>query len=286
PAGGKGGAAGVMWAGKRVKEDFVSVGADGLAGVLTTPEGLAAPAGDLVVFLNPGSEPHTGPGRAWVEMARDLACRQVSALRVDMRGWGDSPDGPGGKYALSRPYEPHSVGDARGIVESLCRQGWARVVLAGLCAGGWLAAHLARDTCFGGVLALDVPLHRQLGDPLFPNIRAAWAWRNVDLDEIKREAAAGRWDREDEQGLRNPAGQWLDSLVDNKVPVSLIYSGGNPNFELLASRLARRMEVVQRSGYVRVLEVPEIDHPLHRTWLRPKVTGLLLAEMARWAELA
>ena len=42
---------------------------------------------------NPGSETHIGPGRAWVEYSRTLNRAGYRTIRLDCRGWGESPDG-------------------------------------------------------------------------------------------------------------------------------------------------------------------------------------------------
>lgn len=280
------GTAQVAWGNGLVCERFVTVGPHRLVGVLTTPPDLAAPAGNLVVLLNTELEPHTGPGRAWVEVSRALATRGVSAVRVDMRGWGNSPDRPGGECVLSLAYDFHSLEDARSLAEAFSREGWSRVVLAGLCASGWLAVHTGSDTKVGGVLAIDAHLQHQFGDPLFATAAEAWAWRNTSMDDIKREAIAGRWDREDEEGMRLPAARLLDSLVDDRVPCSLIFSAADSGYDFLVYRLGRRLAAAEASGYVRIHKLPEMDHALHRAWLWPKLVELFLAELDRWAELA
>jgi pimeloyl-ACP methyl ester carboxylesterase len=284
PLGGDQEATSLPWGDHRVSERFVTLGADGLAGILTTPPDLGSPAGDLVVFLNSGAEPHTGPARAWVEYGRDLAAHRISSLRVDMRGWGDSPEGPGGRYEPGHPYDPHSIDDVRGILEALGDDGWDRIFLSGLCAGAWLALHVARETKFGGVLALNPSLLYELGDPV---VASADEYRKLfaaDISERKREALAGRWDREDRAGLRPPAGDWLDSLVANEMPCSLIFCEDDVGLEFLNDRLALRMAAVQDSGYVRLLEIPDIDHSMHRIWLRWKVVELFVDELNHWAE--
>ncbi|HUJ65705.1 MAG TPA: alpha/beta hydrolase family protein [Acidimicrobiales bacterium] len=276
----------LRWRHTWVVERFVTVGTAGLAGVLTTPPDVESPSGDLVVFLNSGSEPHTGPARAWVEYGRDLATHHVSALRIDMRAWGDSPAGPGGRYEPGRPYDPHSIDDAREIVQELGQAGWDRVFLSGLCAGAWVALRVARDIKFGGVLALNPSLLYELGDPVVASADEYRKLYAADIAERKREKRAGRWDREDRDGLRPPAGEWLDCLVDNQMPSSLIFCEDDVGLEYLVDRLSRRLEAVQDSGYVRLHEVPEIDHSMHRTWLRWKVVKLFLDELNHWAEAA
>ncbi len=272
----------LSWSGGWVTETFVTVGVKGLIGVLTTPPDVTGPSGDLVVFLNSGAEPHTGPARAWVEFARDLAIHRVSTIRVDMRGWGDSPDAPGGRYVRGHPYDVHSIDDTRDLVASLGHDGWDRVVVSGLCAGAWLGLYVARDTKFGGVLAINPSLQYQLGDPILASTDDYRKALHAEIAEIKREAIAGRWDREDRAGIRPPAGEWLDALVQNAVPISLIYCGDDVGLEYLTDRLALRMAAAQESGWVKLHELPDVDHSMHRTWLRWKVLELFVAELDRW----
>ncbi len=275
----------LRWGDQFIRESFVTVGTEQLVGVLTTPSGVTSPSGNLVVFLNSGAEPHTGPARAWVEFGRELATHNVSSLRVDMRGWGDSPDGPAGRYEPGHPYDLHSIDDVRDLPQSLSALGWDRVFLSGLCAGAWLALHVARDSKFAGVLALNPSLEYELGGPV---VAMADEYRRVYAAEIverKREALAGRWDREDLAGLRPFAGAWLDALVDNEMPTSLIFCEGDMALEYLVDRLALRLAAVQESGYVRLHEVYGIDHSMHRVWLRWKIVDIFLNELDHWAEV-
>jgi dienelactone hydrolase len=276
----------LRWGDQLIRESFVTVGTDQLVGVLTTPARATTPSGDLVVFVNSGAEPHTGPARAWVEYGRQLAAHNVSSLRVDMRAWGDSTDGPGGRYEPGHPYDLHSIDDVRHLPQSLRGLGWDRVYLSGLCAGAWLALHVARDTKFAGVLALNPSLEYELGGPV---VALADEYRRVyaaEIAERKREALAGRWDREDLAGLRPPAGEWLDALVDNEMPVSLIFCEDDLALEYLRDRLSLRLAAVQDSGYVRLHQVDGIDHSMHRIWMRWKIVETFLNELDHWAEVA
>jgi hypothetical protein len=48
----------------------------------------------------------------------------------------------------------------------------------------------------------------------------------------------------------------------------LLFAEGDPGFIFLNDRHARRLADVMDRGLV-VRALPEIDHPLHRTWTRP-----------------
>jgi hypothetical protein len=138
---------------------------------------------------------------------------------------------------------------------------------------------LARETKFGGVFALNAHLFHQLGDPIYPSLDAARARLQPMLDEVRREAVTGRWDREDEAGLRCPAGVWIDDLVGNEMPVSMIFSEDDLGFDYVTDRLRRRMEAAQRSGHVRIHMIPGLDHSLHRAWLRGEILEIFLEEL-------
>jgi len=95
------------------------------------------------------------------------------------------------------------------------------------------------------------PCSTSLGDPIIVNSEAWRVSHQAEIAEIKREAATGRWDREDRAGMRPPAGLWLDSLVENGIPISLIYSSDDYGLEYLTDRLPVRLAAAQESGSVR-----------------------------------
>lgn len=261
-------AAVLRWREAAVTERFVTVGPDRLAGVLT-----AAPdAGghdEIVVFLNSGSDPHAGPARAWVEFARDLALTgRRATLRVDLRGWGETPRDGG---EPGRPYDDSAVPDTRRLVTALHEQGWSRVVLAGLCAGAWVALHVARETRVEGVVALNPQLYWQPGDPVEALMSTTRARRMPEIEQIRAVAATGRWDDEDRRGIRPPAGHWLDDLAASGARITMVFTAGDDGLEYLQDRLGRRLAAACASGRVTVVEVPDVDHGMHRAWRRPAV---------------
>lgn len=264
-----------------VREEFVTVGPDRLAGVLTRLAG--APRHAVLVFLNSGSDPHTGPSRAWAEFARELVTDACAVLRVDFRGWGDSPPGPS---APGRPYDAHAAADARRLVAELHDEGWATVVLAGLCAGAWIALHAARHGDGDAVLALNPQLYWQPGDPVEALMSTTRSRRMAEIESIKRDARAGRWDDEDARGIRPPAGVWLDELTSRGVPVSMVFAAGDDGIEYLRDRLGRRLDEVAAAGLLTIVEVPDVDHGMHQAWRRRDVATVLGRELERLAELA
>jgi pimeloyl-ACP methyl ester carboxylesterase len=261
-------------------ERVVTLGPDRLVGVLTEPAGGEEPSA-TVVFLSSGSEPHIGPGRAWVEYARALAMRGHRCLRVDFRGWGESPDsgtGPG------RPYDSNCEEDAIAIVRALRDQGRGeRIVLVGLCAGAWVALRAALREPFEGVIALNPQLYWQPGDPVEALMSDTRVRRAPERHREERGGRYGVWTALDLLGQRPWAGRWLDDLVASGTPTSMVFAEGDDGIEYLRNRFARRLGRAVASGVVRIVEVPEIDHSMHRLWLRPRMIETIATEIEHLA---
>jgi pimeloyl-ACP methyl ester carboxylesterase len=126
------GEAELRWRTGRVNETVLRLGAYGHVGVLTSPPNPDPdPESTTLVFLNPGSETYVGPGRAWVEYARDLALAGRRSVRIDFLGWGRARtriEHPG------RPYDASCEEDTVAIVQELQQEGFRPVALCGLCA--------------------------------------------------------------------------------------------------------------------------------------------------------
>jgi pimeloyl-ACP methyl ester carboxylesterase len=267
------------WHGAPINEEVVRLGPQGLVGVLTRPAG-GEDDRAVAVFLNSGSEPHIGPGRAWVEYARGLAAAGHRALRVDYRGWGESPDGG---HAPGRPYDAHTRQETVDLVRALCADGHERVVLVGLCASAWMALRVVREAPVGGVIALNPQMYWQPGDPVLsqPDTRV---WRTQERLREERWSRWGLWTALDALGRRPPAGRWLDELAAARVPVLALFSEGDDGVEYLRTRLDRRLRRTLRTSMVYVEEVEGIDHGMHRAWLRPQMLRAMLGHLERVAD--
>ena len=253
-----------------VRERFVTVG-PGLPGIVTDP--VEGPGRGMLVLLNSGSDPHPGPGRAWVELARWTAEHYCwSTLRFDARGWGRAPDAPQGD---ARPYDAHQLADLQAVLADLDRP----VVVAGLCAGAWIALQAGRTLEVDAIIALNPQLYWNVGDPVEARLADTTARRLPEAAAIHADALAGRWDAEDDAGLRPPAGVWLDDLAARGLPVDLVFAGGDPGLQYLQDRLAKRLEAV--SGSVRVTELPGIDHGMQQVWARSLVFEAFGRALAR-----
>ncbi len=123
-------------------------GEDELVGVLSRPEGAAAPMGVLVVVGGP--QYRVGSHRQFVLLGRSLAARGIACMRFDYRGMGDTS-------GEVRSFE--AVGeDIRAAVDAFCvRVPELRgVVLWGLCDGASAASFYApTDPRVSGLILLN-----------------------------------------------------------------------------------------------------------------------------------
>lgn len=257
------------WRGGQVTETVLRLPGRGHVAVLTEPasDGLD-PDPTVLVLLNTGSEAHVGPGRAWVELSRDLALGGRRSIRVDYRGWGESPDaGPD----PGRPYDESCEADTVAILDELRQLGYQRLAVCGLCASAWIALAVAAEARPDAVIALNPQMYWKRGDPVeidFDQIRRRRA------DEIRRFEQGRRyrlWSLLDMVGHRDRVGRWLDELAGLGIQVHLVFAENDDGLVHLRSRLSRRVRRHCAAGALQVTEIPGVDHPMHRTWMRPRV---------------
>ncbi len=261
------------WRGAELEERVLELGTERLLAIHTvgtSPPSAATPA--TAVFLNTGSEAHVGPGRAWVEYARGLAARGHRAVRVDFQGWGESPDGG---HAPGRPYDPHCEQDTVSIVRALREQGHERIVLVGLCASAWVALRTVLHEPVEGVLALNPQLYWRPGDPVEATMAETRLRRTAEREREQLGGRWGLWSALDLLGARPWAGRWLDELRRSGVPVTMVFAAGDDGIEYLRNRLRRRLGRVEGEGTIAIAEVPDIDHSMHRLWLRDRMLDVL-----------
>lgn len=143
--------------GRAIRERVLQLGPDGeLVGLLAAPEAEAVSARPMVLFLNAGVIHRVGPHRLHVILARHLAARGWTSLRLDLSGIGDSRAVPG---ALS--FRQSAVADVRSAMDQLAVDtGANRFVLFGLCSGADNAlATAAADERVSGLVLVDPPTY-------------------------------------------------------------------------------------------------------------------------------
>ncbi len=133
-----------------VVERAVRLGDNGIFGIATEPKDGAD--GPTCLFVNVANEHRIGPGRLWVDLARRLAPSGLRCVRIDLSGFGDSPEhdaGPPDVYNFS------AIGDLVDAARSLSPEDPSNVVLFGLCSSGYHALEAASIISPRGVCALN-----------------------------------------------------------------------------------------------------------------------------------
>jgi pimeloyl-ACP methyl ester carboxylesterase len=270
-------AASIGWRGGVVDEELVLLGEPGLVGVHTRPGGTSRAT---VLWLNSGSEPHVGPGRAWVEYARDLALIGFSSVRLDFSGWGESPDLG---HAPGRPYDQHGMEEVSEAVAALRELGHQKIVVAGLCAGAWVALKAAVTVDVDGVVAINPQMYWQPGDPVEADIVAETRARRLpEIRRNKRFRAMGAWTLLDLLGVRHPAAQWLRDLQRRGTPIIAVFAEGDDGLEFLEDRTGRAWRRALSRGSITSATIADIDHPMHRHWMRES----MVATIGEWLDSA
>jgi alpha-beta hydrolase superfamily lysophospholipase len=265
----------ISWKGRVMEEEVVDLGAPGLVGVLTRAPRRSR---GTVVWLNSGSEHHVGPGRAWVEYARELAHSDFTSLRLDFSGWGESPDRG---HSPGRPYDQHGISEVAEAVGALLGLGHRRIVLAGLCAGAWIGLRAALNVDVDGVIAINPQLYWQPGDPVEADIVAETrVRRQPEIRRNKRLGSVGLWSVLDALGSRPPAATWLGQLVSRRTPVLALFAEGDDGIEYLQDRTGRAWRRALGQGRIECITIPGLDHPMHRHWER----GSMVDALVEWLD--
>jgi pimeloyl-ACP methyl ester carboxylesterase len=250
--------------GDEIVEEVIRIGPARLVALESRPSAGTA-TGETVVFLNTGSEHHIGSGRVWVELARRLAARGKTALRVDFRGFGESPDDG---FAPGRPYDAHTIEDVRTVAQALRERGDRKVVLVGICAGAWVALRECPTLPIAGIVAFNPQLYWQPGDPVEATMTETRRRRTAERARDEKLGRRGWWSALDVCGIRPPAGRWLDQIADSPFPVYFFFEKGDDGIDYLRHRLGRRYRAATRRGSLVVRELDGLDHPMHRHWRR------------------
>ena len=117
---------------------------DRLSGVLSGDPG---PDSEILVLLNAGTMPRTGPFRLYVDLARHLARQGMPVFRLDLPGVGESP-------LLSDCSEQEALASALDQLQA--RFGCRRFAVGGICSASDVAWRLSEtDPRVSALLLLD-----------------------------------------------------------------------------------------------------------------------------------
>jgi pimeloyl-ACP methyl ester carboxylesterase len=131
--------------GAPIVERFAQFGPDNLFAVVT--ESGSTSDRSTLVCANVATEYHIGPGRAWVQLARQGAAQGLRTVRYDAPGLGDSVNPDDGDDLIL--YSPETRHQLIAFVESLRSQLPGPIGMVGSCSGAWEAAAV------GGAIGLD-----------------------------------------------------------------------------------------------------------------------------------
>lgn len=143
-------------------------GRPGLYSVVSeTAEAVSAGRRPWVVLVNVATEHHIGPGRRWVELAREWAGLGYRCVRLDQSGVGDGPHREGRRDDLG--FDPDWLVDLPAALSELGADG-DPVVVVGLCSGAYSALEAALASRVDAVFAINPRL------TLYQAARGTEAW--------------------------------------------------------------------------------------------------------------
>ena len=123
-------------AGGVVESTLACPGSHGESFGILSRDSSAGPAPLALLLLSSGALPHTGPNRAWVELARRWAARGIPTVRLDLPGIGEAGGNDPELVTDESTYESWRVDDVRNVLNQLQAAGISdRFVLGGLCSG-------------------------------------------------------------------------------------------------------------------------------------------------------
>jgi len=271
---------------------FAIAGPRPMLGLLTeslTPDSDAP----LLVLLNAGAAHHVGPNRLHVDLARAVAAKGISSLRLDISNLGESAEGL--SPAEHHPYAPTAAADVTTSLAELTRTtAYARFVLCGLCSGahnsfqGALAAPPGQVA--GLVLLNPLTFYWRSGDDVLnpegarveqnaaqfgASSRDPRKWLRL-LTEPRRLARVGlsagaiAWARAATAaralaqsmrlGVMTPLERDLRRLLDSGVWISVLTAESEPGYAAMRASAGRLLSATHRAGHVCVEILPETDH--------------------------
>jgi hypothetical protein len=276
----------IVYRAATVEERVTCVG-PGLVAVRTNPTAGSKAVKALVVMVNAGAVHHIGVNRSYVTLARQLALRGTSALRVDLEGLGDSAVG-------HEPVAPrlYSTGSLQSLVTTLAELRRERpVVVIGLCAGAYSAYHAALQTHVDGLILINPQTFGfKEGDPIdVPSSRTVYkqaidvrhhmhdvsAWKRllrgqVNVARAVRVLAQQSWLRARTQSRRwltqmgtMPASEverGLRKLASSGTKVCFVFSKTDPGLSYLDEVLRGRTHLLVSRRVVSLTTIDRADH--------------------------
>ena len=262
-----------------------------------------------VVLLNAGSNPHIGPSRFYVQLARRWAARGYLVLRFDQAGIGDSPPFPG-----DRENVVYSRSALRGIELALryLRERWqvTDVQALGLCSGAYHAFKSAvAGLPFTGVaivnplvffwkpgMSLAYPAYQVMRDAAsYKRALRRWdKWKKLFSGQVDVKAFAQVTMRRMAAGvetqlrnvarrlgtpLRNDLGAELEAVAARGVALRFVFATGEPGEELLSTQAGSSLPRLLGDGRVRISRIAGPNHAFTPMRTREALARVLETEL-------
>ncbi|HKQ88380.1 MAG TPA: alpha/beta fold hydrolase [Candidatus Acidoferrales bacterium] len=167
-----------------------------LVGILTDPNAGRSDVGDVaLILLNAGILHRVGPGRIYVNIARELAARGFTTFRFDFSGIGDSRPRPD-----NLPFDKSSIDETQSAMDILeTKRGIRSFILMGGCSGARVSFNTSCvDSRVSGSILINCPVTADDDVDLKPEankrknahyylnfaIRNSQSWRNFFTGEV------------------------------------------------------------------------------------------------------
>ncbi|MCU1398794.1 MAG: alpha/beta hydrolase [Acidimicrobiales bacterium] len=260
--------------GTPITETLVGIGAGELFGVWCEPEPADAIEASVRVLAAP-----VGPGRCFVEFARDEAAAGRSSLRFEFSGSGTSPRRPG--QIWNSHYSHAGSLDVAAALDHAAARHARRAAVIGFCSSAWSALQAGPRPDVAVVAALNVHLYvsdgassalnvvprsrllRLLDQRLSPNRRAKLfhrMYRTLPLPGVPM--------------------RWTESLLRHGVTVLMHFDAHDPGLLYLRKRMPERWNRDLHDGTLQVSAYDHLGHSLEGPQDRRRLMAALSAQLS------
>jgi pimeloyl-ACP methyl ester carboxylesterase len=269
--------------GSALQEEAVFFGREAdLFGLLTRPAPMPDTASrPALILVNGGNNHRAGINRNYTEWARAAAAAGSPALRIDVRGLGDSP--PLEAANLNMLYRTATISDVVAALDFMTATFPERpVVLAGLCAGAFQSFHASlRDPRVHGLLLFDLlrwdleaPRGRQRGFLHRRKRQFEQAWQRV------RNALSSAVS----DGVKPHSNLLADGvleLVSRGTSVSCVTALSGQGHAQLVDSLAPRLPEIEATGRFHLAALADTNHIFSPLWSQEWLERFLLDTLSQ-----
>jgi pimeloyl-ACP methyl ester carboxylesterase len=261
----------------------------------------------VVIMPNTGSVNRTGPGRLYIQLARQWAGLGLAVVRVDLGGTGDSPTE--GAEPENRPYDPARIAELLDVVAwARANVGDGEISLFGICSGAFQSFHAALlDADIGRVMLVNPAIFYLGPDQTVgtSTSKAMIATHNLlrlrflqaqvkralrspkDLGQFWRRAVRGfgyslrAWARPvlRRAGIHLPEREHLardlQRLADSDVELVVVFASDEPGWRYLHVFGGTVLDELEQRRAVTVVEIPGGDHVFSPPQARRAMTSLV-----------